>query len=209
MSKTVEGVLGFDDVPYGIVARALPLSLCFADAAGDDCTFTPAISSEMATMKWVGEAANNSTKTFRLYAPIGLLLSELNYVRAAKQTGTVAAESDDDADFTVKVKARLTGGAGTVSATLDATCNRLNGEGGVDTGIGVSGDLQETAAQNLNTAEPAWTWYAFVVSGEHARGDDLWMVLKGVIDDTGGSGDKAIEIGAIRVEANSRGNLAA
>lgn len=91
---------------------------------------------------------------------------------------------------TLRVHARITGDVA-VSQTIDATVY----EG--DTEAGVSSDLCATAAQTLTSA---FANYDFTVTPTAlGPGDILDIELTAVADDTGGSANKLIQIGAVEL----------
>lgn len=202
-----------EKLPYGPFTRFIPAP-AFHNAPGSDAaTLTLAVASELATAKWVSAAANGGAtaeRTMRLLCPIGQYMSELAMVAAAVNADAKwAPEAAADAYFDFYVLGnQLT--AATVAAQLDLTCSRMS-YGVADTGVGTSGDMVngDFGPHNTNTGAGTNQAWRFTIENECGRGDDLWIVAKHAMDDTGGGSDKIIEVYGGYLVYNIRGNLAA
>lgn len=134
-----------------------------------------------ATPKVVGEAASNNSKT--------------NYSRFQF---VLPAEYVTGGDIKLGVYCR-TGGELAVSSTIDAECFLSDDEAGV-----TGSDLCATAAQSINTA--TWAEKLFTITGtSRVAGDVLDIELTGVANDTGGTANKAIEIGRVSMYLDIKG----
>lgn len=139
-----------------------------------------------------GETSNNNAKTVDLQH--ALRLHELFVSTDSVLPGDAATALI----LEVTVKCRLTGTPAT-SGTLDLTAFRSTKNAGVDTAIGSSGELVTTGPQDLK-AVAANTWQTIVFEvdvSEVGENDVLNLVLRGVNNDTGGTGGGRIEIGDV------------
>lgn len=188
-----------------IFTRRIPLTDAnFEELGADPATITTTLSGNLSQRVLASATANDDSKTFKRVFSISDHLPDLHWIVAAKNADAVVEEVDALADVVVAVGARLVGGAAQ-AATLDLYANRSDGEGGVDTGIGAAGDLNETAIEDLNDDEPAWTEYEFTLDGADViRGDDLWGTLVGVVSDNTTT-NKHMEIGYVELRYYARG----
>lgn len=135
----------------------------------------------------VGEDSNNNTKTSD--ATFTLAVPPDFYSGTGEQIG--AARS-----LVLKARARVSAVRAT-SCTLDAEVYDSNDEGGV------GADRCATAAQNINSA--TWTTVSFTITlGSIDPGDALTVALRAVNNDSGGSSNGRVEIGAVWFEATTR-----
>lgn len=132
-----------------------------------------------ASPKVVGEAASGNSKTDKARFQFAL---PGEYV--AGQT------------VTLRVKARITGNVSTTQ-TIDAEVYKTDGA------AGIGSDLCATAAQSLTTSFANKDFD--VTATGLAPGDLLDVQLTGVADDTGGTANKLIEIGAVEFLLDVKG----
>lgn len=126
-----------------------------------------------------GETANNNSKTdkFRLLVPL-----PVEYVAAG--------------DVKVRIRAKV-GAAMAVAQTIAVTCYES------DKGGGVSADLCATAAQNLSTS---FANLDFTITATALLpGDLLDIEVTGVANDTGGTANEKIYIGAVQLLCDVKG----
>lgn len=150
--------------------------------------------------KLVSPTVNNNTKTcdIRFRTQVAVRHADAATIDLTAPVPETAA----NADIAVVVSARSTG-TPTTSKTLDLQAFRSNRQGGVDTAIGVSGDICDTAAQPLTTS---WADYTFVLDGtDLSQGDPLELCFRTFQNDTGGTGGGEIEIGDICMQPYERG----
>lgn len=132
-----------------------------------------------ATPKLIGEAASGNAKS-----------------DACRFLFTLPAEYDAAETITLRVRARVTGLV-QVSETIDAAVFKS------DNAAGVGSDLCTTAAQTLTAS---FANYDFTVTPAGlAAGDTLDILLTGALDDTGGTANKLIEIGAVQMLLDVKG----
>lgn len=191
------GTYNIDNLPLRQITLPIPLK-GFTSVGANGFTHSPGTFAAPIE-KIAGDVANNNTKT-------GDGTADWNVHEAHAEYGGIdvnLSEALTDADLTVRVRARSTGTCAT-AMTVDVTAFRSNAEGSVDTSIGTSGDLCETAAQTVSTS---WANYDFTIDGEDLlRGDKLNIGLRLLSNDNGGTGGGAIEIGSVRVISNIRGD---
>jgi hypothetical protein len=139
-----------------------------------------------------GVSANNNTKTHVLQCEIQL---PTEYVYAGGVDTANAGESASDADFDIVIWADLDGAAAT-SATIDAEAYESDLDGTVGS------DLVTTAAQNLGTSAAA---FSFTVDASGvAQNATINIVIRAVVNDTGGTGSCAFNWYASYLTINAR-----
>lgn len=134
----------------------------------------------------VGEDSNNNTKTsdatFTFPVPPDFYAGTGEAIGAARS-------------LVLKVRARVSAVRAT-SCTLDAEVYDSNDEGGV------GADRNATAAQNINAT--GWATVSYTITlGSIEPGDALTVALRAVNNDSGGSSNGRVEIGAVWFEATT------
>lgn len=167
--------------PYGIGLESMKLltglQLAATAAAGVFGVSTGTHGS--ATPQLVGEAASGNSKTDECRFSFAL---PAEYVSAG--------------DVKVRVKARITGNV-EVAQTIDVSAFESDGA------AGVSAELCATAAQALTAT---FANYDFVITAtDLVAGDLLDIKLTGVANDTGGTANKLIEVGAVSILCDIKG----
>lgn len=150
-----------------------------------------------------GEVSNNNTKTLDLILEVEVPLTKIT---PASNPGQIASATA--VPMQVVVEARLTGTPAT-AANLDCSVFKLDRRGGKDTTIGTSGELVTTSPQNLLTpGANVWATYTFTVDADDlVGGDKVSIALRGVNNDTGGTGGGAIQIGAVKLVGYVHGGI--
>ena len=131
-----------------------------------------------ASPKLVGESASGNSKT-----------------NSCRKLVYMDARYDDGETVTIRVHARITANCNTAQ-TLDVEAYAGDKE------AGVGSDLVTTSAQTLTTS---WADYDYTVTVTGlSAGDPLDVEITGVANDTGGTAGAVIEIGDIRILADTR-----
>lgn len=150
-----------------------------------------------------GEVSNNNTKTVDL-----ILEFEVPQTKITPDSNPGQIADATAVPMQLVVEARLTGTPAT-AANLDASVFKLDRRGGKDTTIGASGELVTTSPQNMLAAGANnWATYTFTVDADDlVGGDKVSIALRGVNNDSGGTGGGAIQIGAVKLVGYVHGGI--
>jgi hypothetical protein len=142
---------------------------------------------------WTSDSANNNTKTIELACAQFVLPYGYAFPGSIQ---TSIGETLAQSNVTLAISAQITAAAAT-SANIDAQAYVSDLE------AGAGSDIVTTAAQTLGTS---WAVFNFTLDGTTLlEGSALNIFIRGVVNDSGGSGTIAAEIGDVRLLIGQRG----